>query len=67
MDNEIIEFFSRVESYEMQQCDRNQLFSLHNRLYPDKMEHSKNCSSCRLRVYNKVKESYYKLLANKND
>jgi hypothetical protein len=65
MDNEIIEFFNRVESYQMRQADRSQLFSMHNRLFPDKMEHSKNCGSCRLRVYNKVKELYYQLIAKK--
>lgn len=30
------------------------MFIYHNRLYPEKMEHTQSCSSCRLRVYNKL-------------
>jgi len=37
------------------------LFSLHNRIYPKGMEHSKNCGSCRMRVYNKVLDCYNRI------
>jgi hypothetical protein len=32
------------------------MFIYHNRLYPNKMERTQSCSSCRLRVYNKLVE-----------
>jgi hypothetical protein len=32
------------------------MFIYHNKLYPNKMEHTQSCSSCRLRVYNKLCE-----------
>lgn len=33
-----------------------ELFNIHNLCYPQKLEYSKSCGSCRQRVYNRVLE-----------
>lgn len=48
-----------ISSIKSNYADNNQtelLFIYHNRLFPNQQEHTKSCSSCRERVYNRLKE-----------
>lgn len=36
----------------------NIMFGVHNRLFPNQKEHTKGCSACRKRVYDRLKEWY---------
>lgn len=40
------------------------MFGVHNRLFPNTKEHTKSCTACRGRVYNRLTEWYKNNLGN---
>lgn len=36
-----------------------EIFSTHNKIYPDKPEYSKGCGGCRQRTWNRLKSWYH--------
>lgn len=43
-----------------------ELFNVHNSIFPNNLEFSKSCGGCRQRVWNRVKNYYLKVKAERN-
>lgn len=47
------------ENYNVPAHVITQIFSTHNKIFPDKPEYSKGCGGCRQRTWNRLKSWYH--------
>jgi hypothetical protein len=57
----LTELMLELENKDKIEADQTiRLYNFHNKLFPNSPEHNRSCSSCRFRVYNKVKDYWIK-------
>lgn len=63
-DQALVDFFSRVTDARVipDDSDRIYLQEIHNRLFPQHKEVSRNCCGCRQRMYNRLKTIYEEII-----
>lgn len=55
----LVQDWEGKEDYNVPSHIITEMFTVHNRFFPDKPEYSKSCGGCRQRVWNRLKAYYH--------